>query len=68
MSKMGQIHDMAMNEKKEDLEDYLQYLGWRLGASKDGAKHFIQAAREIKMGNQKKVLFNNLEESDDTEL
>ena len=48
MSKMGQIHDMAMNEKEEDLEDYLQLLGWRLGASRDGAKYFIEAAKEIK--------------------
>ena len=65
---MGQIHDMAMNEKEDDLEDYLQYLGWRLGASKDGAKHFIKAAREIKMKDQNKILFDNLEESDDTKL
>ena len=68
MSKMGQIHDMAMNEEKEDLEDYLQVLGWRLGASKDGAEHFIKAAREIKMKDQKKILFKNLEESDSTKL
>ena len=33
MSKMGQIHDMAMNEKEEELQDYLQLLGCRLGAS-----------------------------------
>ena len=68
MSKMGQIHDMAMNEEKEDLEDYLEFLGWRLGASKDGAEHFIKAAREIKIKDQKKILFKNLEESDSTEL
>ena len=48
MSKMGQIHDLAMNQEKEELEDYLQYLGWKLGASKEGAKHFIKAAQEIK--------------------
>jgi len=68
MSKMGQIHDMAMNEEKEDLEDYLQVLGWRLGASKDGAEHFINAAREIKMKDQKKILFKHIEESDSTKL
>tara|TARA_R100000656_G_scaffold121550_2_gene96585 strand:- start:465 stop:671 length:207 start_codon:yes stop_codon:yes gene_type:complete len=68
MSKMGQIHNMAMNEEKEDLEDYLQLLGWRLGASEDGAKFFIEAANEIKMKDQKKILFKNLEESDSTKL
>tara|TARA_R100001082_G_C4321980_1_gene141547 strand:- start:419 stop:622 length:204 start_codon:yes stop_codon:yes gene_type:complete len=67
MSKMGQIHDMAMNEKEEDLEDYLQLLGWRLGASKDGAKYFIDAAKEIKE-NKKKPKFLNIEESDSSKL
>jgi len=67
MSKMGQIHDMAMNEKEEELQDYLQLLGWRLGASKDGAKHFIKAAQEIKEG-AKKTKFTNIEESDSTKL
>ena len=67
MSKMGQIHDMAMNEKEEDLEDYLQLLGWRLGASRDGAKYFIDAAKEIKE-NKKKPKFLNIEESDSSKL
>tara|TARA_R100000781_G_C4049842_1_gene117134 strand:+ start:640 stop:843 length:204 start_codon:yes stop_codon:yes gene_type:complete len=67
MSKMGQIHDMAMNEKEEDLEDYLQLLGWRLGASRDGAKYFIEAAKEIKE-NKKKPKFLNIEESDSSKL
>ena len=67
MSKMGQIHDMAMNDKEEELKDYFQLLGWRLGASKEGAKHFIKAAQEIKK-NAKKIKFKNIEESDSTEL
>ena len=67
MSKMGQIHDMAMNEKEEDLEDYLQLLGWRLGASREGAKYFIDAAKEIKE-NKKKPKFLNIEESDSSKL
>ena len=67
MSKMGQIHDMAMNEKEEDLEDYLQLLGWILGASRDGAKYFIEAAKEIKE-NKKKPKFLNIEESDSSKL
>ena len=67
MSKMGQIHDMAMNEKKEDLEDYLQLLGWRLGASRDGAKYFIEAAQEIKK-NANKSKFKDIEESDSSKL
>jgi hypothetical protein len=65
MSKMGQIHDMAMNEKTEELEDYFQLLGWRPGASVDGAKYFIEAAREIK-DKEKKPLFKDMEESNST--
>ena len=67
MSKMGQIHDMAMNDKEEELQDYLQLLGWRLGASKDGAKHFIEAAEEIKE-KSKKPKFTHIEESDSSKL
>jgi len=54
MSKMGQIHDMAMNEKEEELEDYLEYLGWRPGASSTGAKFFIEAAQQIKAKEEEK--------------
>ncbi len=56
---------MAMNEKTEELEDYFQLLGWRPGASVDGAKYFIEAAREIK-DKEKKPLFKDMEESDST--
>ena len=67
MSKMGQIHEMAMNEETEELEEYLELLGWRPGASSEGAKHFIEAAREIKE-KEEKLLFNNMEESDSIKL
>tara|TARA_R100000951_G_scaffold4861_1_gene5550 strand:+ start:934 stop:1134 length:201 start_codon:yes stop_codon:yes gene_type:complete len=66
MSKLGEIHDMAMNGKKAELTDWLE-MRMSKKAARHGANEFIKAAKEIKK-REKKLLFKNIEESDSIKL
>jgi hypothetical protein len=66
MSKLGEVHDMAMNDKKAELIDWLE-MRMSKGAARIGANEFMQAAKEIKE-REGEPLFKNIEESDSTKL
>jgi|TARA_R110000744_G_scaffold150693_2_gene264066 hypothetical protein len=66
MSKLGEVHDMAMNNKKGELIDWLE-MRMSKSAAKHGANEFMKAAEEIKE-REGKILFKNIEESDSTKL
>lgn len=66
MSKLGEVHDMAMNGKKKELTDWLE-MRMSKAAARHGANEFMKAAKEIKE-KEKKPLFKSIEESDSTEL
>ena len=50
MSKMGEISDMAFNNKKKELLDYLE-TKMSKKAARIGADEFIKAANQIKKRN-----------------
>lgn len=66
MSKLGEIHDMAIRGKKGELIDWLE-MRMSKSAARHGANEFIKAAKEIKE-KEKKPLFKSIEESDSTKL
>tara|TARA_R110002020_G_scaffold8481_1_gene33963 strand:+ start:438 stop:638 length:201 start_codon:yes stop_codon:yes gene_type:complete len=66
MSKLGEIHDMAIRGKKGELIDWLE-MRMSKSAARHGANEFIKAAKEIKE-REDKVIFKNIEESDSTKL
>ena len=66
MSKLGEVHDMAMNNKKGELIDWLE-MRMSKSAARHGADEFIKAAEEIKQ-KEDKVIFKSIEESDSTKL
>jgi hypothetical protein len=47
MSKLGEIHDMAMRGKKAELIDWLE-MRMSKSAARHGANEFMKAAEEIK--------------------
>jgi len=53
MSKLGEIYDMAMNNKKGELLDLLE-CKMSKGAARIGANEFMKAAKEIKEDKEKK--------------
>ena len=52
MSKLGEIYDMAMNNKKGELLDLLE-CKMSKGAARIGANEFMKAAKEIKEAKKK---------------